>query len=126
MATNNYTKDEQLIKELKLQLNNFRILAAVIVGMIAFSAWFYHTVEKWDWLDSFYYVVVTLGTVGYGDFTPKTDSGKLYAMFLIVIGIASFGFFAQQLIKRQQLRSLERQLRHSDSLSVKIKDKFTK
>ena len=112
---------EQLVKELQAQLNNFRILAAFIISMIVFSAWFYHQVEKWDWLDSFYYVVVTLGTVGYGDFTPKTDVGKLYAMLLIVVGIASFGFFAQQLLKRQQLRSLQRQLRQTEKYKQEIK-----
>ncbi|MCU0667371.1 MAG: potassium channel family protein [Patescibacteria group bacterium] len=102
---------EQLAKELKSQLNNFRILAVSIISMIIVSALFFHKTEKWNMLDSFYYVVVTLGTVGYGDFTPKTNAGKIYAMALIVVGIALFGFFAQQLIKRQQLRNLERQLK---------------
>ncbi|HPR10398.1 MAG TPA: potassium channel family protein, partial [Candidatus Saccharibacteria bacterium] len=55
-------------------------------------------------------VVVTIATVGYGDYTPKTDIGKIYAIGLIIVGIATFGFFAQQLLKRQQLRALERQL----------------
>ena len=122
MSNINQQKDIQLIKELKQQLNNFRLLAAFIVAMVIVSGWFYHVVEKWNWLDSFYYVIVTLGTVGYGDFTPKTDAGKIYAMFLIIIGIASFGFFAQQLIKRQQLRSLERQLRQAE----KYKQELTK
>lgn len=116
---------EQLVKELHSQLNNFGLLAIFIISMVGFSTWFYHTVEKWEWVDSLYYVVVTLGTVGYGDFTPKTDQGKLYAIALIVVGIATFGFFAQQLLKRQQLRALERQLRHEISLTEKIKDKFT-
>lgn len=107
--------DEQLIKDLKSQTNNFRILAALVLVLIVGSAWFYHIVEKWNWLDSFYYIVVTLGTVGYGDYTPKTDAGKLYAMGLIVVGIGIFGFFAQQLLKRQQLKSLERQLKREET-----------
>lgn len=108
------TSKENLVKELKSQLNNFRMLAALIVGIVLVSAWFYHDVEKWEWIDSFYYVVVTLGTVGYGDYAPKSDAGKLYAMGLIIVGIATFGLFAQQLIKRQQLRALERQIKREE------------
>ena len=117
--TDDKKAEQDLIIELKAQLNNFRLLAFFIIIMVSFSAWFYHVVEKWDWLDSFYYVIVTLGTVGYGDFTPTTDAGKLYAMLLIVGGITTFGFFAQQLIKRQQLRTLERQLRNTSKQEKK-------
>lgn len=105
--------DIQVVAELKQQTDRFTALAFFVISLLCFSAWFYHVVEKWDWLDSFYYIIVTLGTVGYGDFTPKTDAGKLYAMVLIVVGIATFGFFAQQLLKRQQLRILERQIKHA-------------
>ena len=115
MTTSKEQHDEQLIKDLKSQTNNFRILAALVSVLIVGSAWFYHIVEKWNWLDSFYYIVVTLGTVGYGDYTPKTDAGKLYAMGLIVVGIGIFGFFAQQLLKRQQLKSLQRQLKRDET-----------
>ena len=116
------TSKEQLVKELQSQLNNFRLLALFIFTMIGFSTWFFHYKEAWSWLDSAYYVVVTLGTVGYGDFSPQTDAGKLYAMALIVVGIASFGFFAQQLIKRQQLRALQRQLRQAEKYKEDLTD----
>lgn len=105
--------DLQVITDLRHQTKNFRLLAIFVLTLIVFSAWFYHIVEKWDWIDSFYYIVVTIGTVGYGDFTPTTDIGKIYAMGLIIVGIATFGFFAQQLLKRQQLRTLQRQIKRS-------------
>ena len=109
--------EQDLIKELHAQLNNFWLLAFIIVSIVVFSSWFYHVTEKWNWLDSVYYVVVTLGTVGYGDFVPTTDIGKIYTMFLIVGVITTFGVFAQQLIKRQQLRTLKWQLRHVEKLN---------
>lgn len=31
--------------------------------------------------------VVTLATVGYGDFTPKTDAGKLFTVLYVLIGV---------------------------------------
>ena len=53
----------------------------------------YHFVEGWRWLDSFYFSVITLTTVGYGDFSPQTDFGKIFSIFYIISGIGIiFGF----------------------------------
>lgn len=48
---------------------------------------FYHWVEGWSYLDSIYFCVVSLGTVGYGDFTPKTPIGKIFTIVYLVNGI---------------------------------------
>lgn len=48
---------------------------------------FYHKVEGWRWLDSFYFSVITLATVGFGDFTPQTDLGKIFTVFYIFVGL---------------------------------------
>ena len=60
------------------------LLASVtaITGTIVF-----HLVEGLRWLDSLYFTVITLTTVGYGDFSPQTDSGKLFAIFYIIVGL---------------------------------------
>jgi voltage-gated potassium channel Kch len=36
---------------------------------------------------SFYFVVVTLSTVGYGEITPETEFGKVMVMFVIIVTI---------------------------------------
>ena len=58
--------------------------------MILWASVFYHYVEGWDWLDSIYFSVVTISTVGYGDFSPETAGGKIFTMFYILIGLGVF------------------------------------
>ena len=43
-----------------------------------------------DLATSLYYSVVTMGTVGYGDITPKTQEARLFAVSVIILGLAVF------------------------------------
>jgi voltage-gated potassium channel len=43
-----------------------------------------------DLVTSLYYSVVTMGTVGYGDITPKTVEARLFAVSVIILGLAVF------------------------------------
>lgn len=48
---------------------------------------FYHYQEGWRWLDAAYFCVITLSTIGYGDFSPVTDAGKMFTIGYIIAGI---------------------------------------
>ena len=54
----------------------------VMIGAILF-----HWLEGWNWIDSFYFVIITLTTIGYGDFTPSTTITKLITIFYGVNGV---------------------------------------
>lgn len=60
------------------------LTTSIVVGL---GASIYHYLEGWTWIDCFYFSVITLTTIGYGDFTPQTDGGKLFTIFYILIGI---------------------------------------
>jgi hypothetical protein len=55
--------------------------------MITIGATIYHFLEGWDWLDTFYFVVVTLTTIGYGDFVPTQPITKLITIFYGLNGV---------------------------------------
>ena len=47
--------------------------------------------EGWSALVSFYWTIITITTVGYGDFAPTTQEGRLFMSFYI---LACGGIFA--------------------------------
>ncbi|MCP4459700.1 MAG: two pore domain potassium channel family protein [Cytophagales bacterium] len=47
----------------------------------------YHFLEGWSWIDSLYFSTITLSTIGYGDFYPHTDAGKIFTILYIIVGV---------------------------------------
>jgi len=87
------------IDEARKLLRQFRILMLSVVAIIVIGSTFYHFVEGWKWLDAVYFSVISLATVGYGDFTPKTDAGKLFTIGYLIVGIAVFAALINNVIK---------------------------
>ena len=75
-----------LLKENKLLLLFF-LLASVLFAM------YMSLVEGLSWLDTYYFLVTTATTVGYGDISPKTGFGKVFVTIYMIIGIALLGLF---------------------------------
>ncbi len=79
------------------------IFAVIAYGVIGF-----HLIENQPWTVSIYWTFVTIGTVGYGDFSPKTPLGMYFAISLIVLGIGSFaiavGEILEFLFEKQQMK----------------------
>lgn len=65
---------------------------ALMACVYAIGIYFYHVTEGWSYLDSIYFVTVTVTTIGYGDIVPHTTAGRIVTIFLAWIGI-SLGFY---------------------------------
>ena len=64
------------------------IYVAIVMLLLLFgSATFYHKVENWRYIDALYFSAATMTTVGYGDITPKTDTGKLFTIAFVFAGV---------------------------------------
>jgi voltage-gated potassium channel len=70
----------------------FLSLAVVVLG----GTIFFHYVEGWRWVDSYFFTVVTLSTVGYGELVPATDLGRIGTTVFIFVGLGIFAVAIQQ------------------------------
>ena len=78
---------------------DFRNVLVILLALLVSGTVFYSSVEGWSVIDSLYFSVVTLATVGYGDFVPKTTAGKLFTIIYLFVGIALFVAVAHGLAK---------------------------
>mmetsp|Transcript_4514 Transcript_4514/g.17784 ORF Transcript_4514/g.17784 Transcript_4514/m.17784 type:complete len:407 (-) Transcript_4514:228-1448(-) len=44
-------------------------------------------IQKWNVLDAVYWATVTVTTVGYGDYAPATNTGRVFGFFYILFGL---------------------------------------
>lgn len=78
-------------------------ITTVIVGTVVF-----HLLEKWSWVDSLYFTIITLATVGYGDLTPTTPVGKLVTVIFVIVGVSIFLAFLNKVMERRVERHEKR------------------
>jgi voltage-gated potassium channel len=64
-----------------------RGLVVLALSTLATGTTFYTVVEHWSVVDSLYFSVTTLTTVGLGDFVPTTTGAKLFTIVYVLVGI---------------------------------------
>lgn len=88
----------------------FAMLIAALIIIVGATGFKYF--EGFSWLDSFYTSVQTVTTVGFGDLTPVTKSGRLFAIMLMITGagtvLYSLSVLAQAVIQSEMVHSLDR------------------
>ncbi|WP_320169854.1 potassium channel protein [Maridesulfovibrio sp.] len=81
------------------------LISGVIYMTLVFIAGIagYMWIEGWNFLNSFYMVVITLSTVGFMEVLPLSADGRLFTSFLILGGVGGFayliGAFSQLLVE---------------------------
>ena len=76
-----------------LVINSIIIALLIFIGSIFFYTFEFQDHEENDsrYIESLHFVLVTMSTVGYGDYCPNTAMGKVIATLYIFIGLAVVG-----------------------------------
>jgi hypothetical protein len=80
-----------------------RGLLLVLAVILATGTVSYHFIEDWSLINAFYFCVVSLLTVGYGDLTPTTDFGKLFTVCYLFIGVGFIATSATTIVQRSRV-----------------------
>lgn len=80
-------------QDFKLTFSQKTLMIQVLLflGYLLAAAAVYAKIENWDYLDAVYYVDVTLFTIGFGDFSPKTHLGRGLFFPMAIGGILFVG-----------------------------------
>lgn len=77
---------------------DFRGLMALLLVLLAGSTYFYAEVEGWSIIDSLYFSVMTMATIGYGDLAPTTPLSKIFTIVFAILSIGAFAAVASKIV----------------------------
>lgn len=94
----------------------FRAAFTTLAAMILVATGFYVVVEGWSPLDSLYFAVIAAATVGFGDFAPQTDAGKIFTILYVLMSVGLLVLILSRIAsgmidRRIALRNMESQPR---------------
>ena len=87
----------KFIKDLFEKTGLHKVLGALFATILLFTLLLYLFGPTYNLFDDFYFVIVTLTTVGYGDVVPQTYNEKVLSLILIIIGIFVFSIITASL-----------------------------
>lgn len=85
------------------------ISSALTALIIVFGTIGYMIIEDWNILDSFYMTVITIATVGYSEIHHVSDTGRLFTVLIIFLGVGFSLYIAGaivQLMVEGQIRTI--------------------
>ena len=117
----------KLLVDLRLGLKEdpeFRALLYTLFILVIGSTLFYSKVEGWSIVDSLYFSVMTMSTIGYGDFVPTTTISKLFTIVFALLSIGVFVAVVSKLVTiilKQKKKTYEKVKNFSTAYSDKAK-----
>jgi voltage-gated potassium channel len=96
-----------------------RVLALMLVIVLAVGTTGYVVIEDWPVVDALYMTVITITTVGFGEIYPLSRSGRIFTIGLIAVGLTGIwyalsvlvGFMIEGIFSQEwERRRMEQQL----------------
>jgi voltage-gated potassium channel len=83
------------LRETGMSSRNLRMLGGfvlLLVGLILLYGILFHVLMAWEgqrhsWISGFYWVFVTMSTLGFGDITFQSDAGRVFSVLVILSGV---------------------------------------
>src|ERR1041384_8197295 len=100
-----------------------RIVMMAVLGAIGVGTVIFHLLEGWSILDSLYVTVQTVTTVGFGDVTPRTVLGRVFATLFMMVGVGIVLYALTSTVQTIVHSELFAQYGHSRKMS-KLRDHF--
>ncbi len=83
----------QFTQRLRTALQNparrFQLSLLSLGALMGFSTLVYMALEGMTPVDALYMTVITIATVGYGEVRPLSDTGRIFTMILIILGVGA-------------------------------------
>ncbi|MGL5732782.1 MAG: potassium channel family protein [Metamycoplasmataceae bacterium] len=86
LFTNIFIKQKKIL----IYVFFFLILVTLLFAMVIFRAEVDSNDKINNYWDSFYFTVISICTIGYGEITPVTDLGKIMVIILAFVGVGIF------------------------------------
>lgn len=78
-------------------VRHLKISVAILLMLVSAGTAGFMSIERWPFLDALYMTIITLGTVGFKEVHDLSDTGKLFTMVLIVVGVSVLGYIVGSL-----------------------------
>ena len=111
------------IMRMTVRIRRYTLLIVTILFLIS-SSFIIHWLEPETFPNAFvgfWYVMTTVTTTGYGDFVPQTVIGRMFGLFLYLIGIGLIGIVIGKIVESF---GIYRRLKEEGKLRFKGKDHY--
>ena len=78
-------------------VRHLKISVTILLLLVSAGTVGFVTIEHWRFLDALYMTIITLGTVGFKEVHDLSDTGKIFTIWLIVVGVSVLGYIVGSL-----------------------------
>lgn len=72
--------------------NRLRVALSICITIIIIGTAGYMSIEHYSFFDALYMSVITITTVGYSEINPLSTQGRVFTIFLILVGFSSLAY----------------------------------
>lgn len=69
-----------------------QIAFGAVVGILAFGTAGFKLLAGWSWFSSFYFTLITITTIGFGEPEGMTDGARYFTALLVIMGVTTIGY----------------------------------